>query len=90
MASERALAIWRRAGSHPFYEGVALNSLGQALLGLGDPAEYRKLMNSPAYLANLEQLCMRIPNAKERLAATRERFRAMAAARAAAAEPARV
>lgn len=51
-------------------------------------AEYRKLMNSPTYLANLEQLCLRIPNAKERLAATRERFRAMAAARAA--EPARV
>jgi hypothetical protein len=51
-------------------------------------AEYRKLMNSPAYLTNLEQLCLRIPNAKERLAATRERFRAMAAARAA--QPARV
>ena len=44
-------------------------------------AEYRKLMNSPTYLANLEQLCVRLPNAKERLAATRERFRAMAAAR---------
>ena len=44
-------------------------------------AEYRKLMNSPTYLANLEQLCMRLPNAKERLAATRERFRAMAARR---------
>jgi hypothetical protein len=44
-------------------------------------AEYRKLMNSPMYLANLEQLCMRLPNAKERLAATRERFRAMAAHR---------
>jgi hypothetical protein len=43
--------------------------------------EYRKLMNSPHYLANLEQLCSRLPNAKERLAATRERFRAMAARR---------
>ena len=41
-------------------------------------AEYRTLMNSPVYLANLEQLCLRLPNAKERLAATRERFRAMA------------
>ena len=39
VASERALAIWHRAGSHPFYEAVALNSLGQALLGLGRPAE---------------------------------------------------
>lgn len=44
-------------------------------------AEYRTLMNSPMYLANLEQLCLRLPNAKERLAATRERFRAMAARR---------
>jgi len=38
-ASERELAIWRRAGSHRLYEAVALTSLGQALLGLGRPAE---------------------------------------------------
>jgi tetratricopeptide (TPR) repeat protein len=39
VASERALAIWRRSGASPIYEAVALNSLGQALLGLGRPAE---------------------------------------------------
>ena len=46
-------------------------------------AEHRTRMGQPHYLQQLEQLVMRIPNVKERLAATRERFRAMAAARAA-------
>jgi len=48
-------------------------------------AGFRTQLGSPQYLAQLEQLVMRIPNAKERLATTRERFRQMAAARAAAA-----
>jgi hypothetical protein len=48
-------------------------------------AEHRLRMKQPHYLAQLEQLVMRIPNVSERLAATRERFRGMAAARAAAA-----
>jgi hypothetical protein len=48
-------------------------------------AEHRMRLNQPHYLAQLEQLVMRIPNIGERLAATRTRFRAMAAARAAAA-----
>jgi tetratricopeptide (TPR) repeat protein len=38
-AAERALAISRRVGSSAFYEGLALNSLGQAQFGLGRPAE---------------------------------------------------
>ena len=44
-------------------------------------ADYRAKMQAPTFLVQLEQLAMRLPNAKERLAATRERFRAMAAAR---------
>lgn len=48
-------------------------------------AEHRTRIGQPHYLQQLEQVVMRIPNAKERLAATRERFRQMAAARAAAA-----
>src|SRR5687768_9970684 len=47
--------------------------------------QHRKNAGQPHYLAQLEQLVQRLPNAKERLATTRERFRAMAAARAAAA-----
>jgi hypothetical protein len=43
-------------------------------------AEYRAKTGNPAYLASLEQLVMKMPNAKERLAALRERFRAMATA----------
>jgi tetratricopeptide (TPR) repeat protein len=37
--SERALAIWRRAGSSSFHVAWALTSLGEALLGLGRPRE---------------------------------------------------
>lgn len=48
-------------------------------------AEYRERMQLPHYLKSLETVIMRMPNAKERLAATRERLKAMAAARAAAA-----
>jgi len=48
-------------------------------------AEHRQRVGQAHWMAQLEQLVMRVPNAKERLAATRERFRAMAAARAAAA-----
>jgi hypothetical protein len=43
--------------------------------------EFRTKMGNPTYLASLERLVMKAPNAKERLAAIRERFRAMAAAR---------
>ncbi len=45
-------------------------------------AEYRTRTGNPTYLGNLEKLVMKMPNAKERLAALRERFRQMAAARA--------
>lgn len=45
-------------------------------------AEYRQKMGNAAYLASLEKLVMKMPNAKERLASLRERFRAMAAAAA--------
>lgn len=44
-------------------------------------AEHRQRAGHPQWMAQLEQLVMRMPNAKERLAATRERFKAMAAAR---------
>ena len=46
-------------------------------------AEYRAKAGQPQYLAQLEQLVARMPNAQERLAHMRERIRAMAAARAA-------
>ncbi len=48
-------------------------------------ADHRKKVGQPHYLLQLEQLVMRIPGAKERLTATRERFKQMASARAAAA-----
>jgi hypothetical protein len=38
-------------------------------------AEYRSKMGNPASYASLEQLVMRAPGAKERLAALRERFK---------------
>jgi hypothetical protein len=44
-------------------------------------AEYRQRLGSESYFAQLEKLVMKQPGAKETLAATRERFRAMAAAR---------
>lgn len=46
--------------------------------------EYRKQSGFPNYLANLEKLLMRTPGISERLAATRERFRKIAEAAAAA------
>ena len=45
-------------------------------------AEYRARMGNPTYMQNLETLVMKMPDAKERLAAVRERFRQMTAARA--------
>ncbi len=42
-------------------------------------AEYRSRTGNTAYLGSLEKLVMRMPKAKERLDALRERFRAMAA-----------
>jgi hypothetical protein len=44
-------------------------------------AEYRAKTGQTGYLSQLEQLITRMPNAGERLAAMRERIRAMAAAR---------
>ena len=41
--------------------------------------DLRKMMNNPNYLNNLKTLAERIPDSKARLAAFRERFRAMAA-----------
>lgn len=61
-------------------EHVAIFSKIEHLL----PA-YREKSGLPHYLKNLEQLVMRLPNAKERLTATRERLKAMAASRAKAA-----
>ncbi len=49
-------------------------------------AGYREKAGLPHYLKNLEQLLMRMPNAKERLTATRERLKALALARAQAAK----
>lgn len=48
-------------------------------------AGYREKTGLPFYLKNLETLILRMPNAKERLTATRERLKALAAARAQAA-----
>lgn len=48
-------------------------------------AEIRTANNTPQYLQHLEQLVMRVPNAKERMAAFRERIKQMTAARAEAA-----
>jgi hypothetical protein len=45
-------------------------------------AEYRQKMGNAAYLGSLEKLVMKMPGAKERLAALRERFRALATAAA--------
>jgi hypothetical protein len=47
-------------------------------------AEYRERMQVPSYLKNLETLVMRMPNAAERLMATRDRLKKLAAMRAAA------
>jgi hypothetical protein len=41
-------------------------------------ADYRARTSQPDYLAQLEQLIMRMPNAEERLASMRERIRAIA------------
>lgn len=41
--------------------------------------EYRARAGSPTYLGNIEKLVMKIPNAKDRLAGLRERFRQLAA-----------
>jgi len=38
-------------------------------------AEYREKMGNPAYYASLEQLVLKAPGSKERLASIRERFR---------------
>jgi len=49
-------------------------------------AAYREKSGLPHYLKHLEHLVMKIPNAKERLRATRERLKALALARAQAAK----
>ncbi len=60
-------------------EHIAIFSKFEHLL-----AEYREKTGLPHYMKSLETLVLRLPNAKERLKATRERLRAMAAARPAA------
>ena len=52
-------------------------------------ADYRAKTGQTGFLKNLEALLMRMPNAKEVLTSTRERIRAMVAARQAAAQAAR-
>jgi hypothetical protein len=52
-------------------------------------AEYREKVGQPAYLQHLETLVMRMPHARERLKATRERIRALVAARQAATQAAK-
>lgn len=47
-------------------------------------AGYRERMGQPNYLKNVETLIMRLPNAQERLTATRERLKKVAEARRAA------
>jgi hypothetical protein len=44
-------------------------------------AQYRQMIGNPNAYGHLEKLVMRTPGATERMAALRERFRAMAAAR---------
>jgi hypothetical protein len=44
-------------------------------------AEFRELIGSPNYLAHLEKLVMRLPDAEERLENTRERMKRILAAR---------
>ncbi|MFP5261722.1 MAG: hypothetical protein ACLGJB_07430 [Blastocatellia bacterium] len=48
--------------------------------------ELRSIYNAPEYLKNLEQLVMRRPGAREKLAATRERIKNIVAQREAARE----
>ena len=45
-------------------------------------AEFRTRIGLPNYLTSLEQVVMRTPNAKERLASIRERFKRIAEIRA--------
>jgi hypothetical protein len=51
-------------------------------------AEIRKVSGWPQYMQNLEQLVMRLPDARERMNAIRERIKQMAAAREEAASKA--
>lgn len=48
--------------------------------------EYRSIMKNPHYLRNLEDLVMRLPEARTRLRSTRERIKRMVGAQAAKAE----
>jgi hypothetical protein len=48
--------------------------------------EFRSIMKSPQYLHSLEELVMRLPEARARLRATRERLKKMIGAQAAKAE----
>ncbi len=50
--------------------------------------EIRNFSGMPQYMQHLEQLVMRVPDAKERMAAMRERFKQMATAREEAASKA--
>ena len=48
-------------------------------------AQYREMMGNPTSFVHLEKLVMKTPGAKERMATIRQRFKAMADARAQAA-----
>ena len=43
-------------------------------------ADYRARLGNPLYLASLEKVVMKMPDAKSRMASLRERFKALAAA----------
>jgi hypothetical protein len=43
-------------------------------------ADYRQRMGNPSFLASLEKIVMKAPNAKERMQSLRARFKAMATA----------
>lgn len=49
-------------------------------------AEFRQMMDNPNYLAHLEKLIMRMPDAETRMETIRERMKRFAAARAEAAK----
>ena len=61
------------------YSTLARDAVGWRLARMHAFAEYRAKLNQPYFLAHLEKLLARTPGMSERLASTRERFRALAA-----------
>jgi tetratricopeptide (TPR) repeat protein len=87
---EQAMAIWRQAGSSPFYSAWVLTSLGESLLGLGRPAEAELRLEEALRLSQgLEAPYLpltRFVLARALWSKPRERPRALELARAAKAE----